>query len=330
MYWLKRLRYFSGLILPLVLFFVLLLTGIAGYMFIESYSFFDALYMTVITVGTVGYMEVHPLSDAGRVFTVVIILINIGAFTFFVTYLTRYLLDGEFIRTYKQMKMDNAIQQLRNHVIVCGFGRNGTESAQVLSQNGIPFVVLEEKNELPDDLPFDVPFFMKGDATKDETLKEAGIEHARAIIITMPIDADNLFTVLTARQLSSHVTIISRASQDSSVSKLKIAGANNVIMPDKIGGAQMATLVLNPDVQEMISLMATRNNDHFQLCEMTATKNTALADANLWAQTGCTLLAVKNGNEYILNPSPSHYINAGERLILMGSKEQIEHAAKMI
>lgn len=299
-------------------------------MLIEGYSFFDALYMTVITVGTVGYMEVHPLSDAGRVFTIFIILINIGAFTFFVTYLTRYLLDGEFIRTYKQMKMDNAIQQLRNHVIICGFGRNGSESAQVLSQNGIPFVVVEEKNELPDDLPFDVPFFMKGDATKDETLKEAGIDHARAIITTMPIDADNLFTVLTARQLNARVTIISRASQDSSVSKLKIAGADNVIMPDKIGGAQMATLVLNPDVQEMISLMATRNNEHFQLCEMTATRNISLAEANLWVKTGCTLLAVKNGNEYILNPSPSYYINAGERLILMGSKQQIESAEKTI
>jgi voltage-gated potassium channel len=330
MYWLKRLRYFSGLILPLALFVVLLMVGVFGYMLIEGYSFFDALYMTVITVGTVGYMEVHPLSDAGRAFTIFIILINIGAFTFFVTYLTRYLLDGEFIRTYKQMKMDNAIQQLRNHVIVCGFGRNGAESAHVLSANGIPFVVVEEKNTLPDDLPFEVPFFMKGDATKDETLKEAGIAHARAIIATMPIDADNLFTVLTARQLNAHVTIISRASQDSSVSKLKIAGANNVIMPDKIGGAQMATLVLNPDVQEMISLMATRNNEHFQLIEMIATKNGALADINLWVETGCTLLAVKNSNEYILNPTPTYFVNAGERLILMGSKEQIEKAGKLI
>jgi voltage-gated potassium channel len=330
MYWLKRLRYFSGLILPLALFVVLLLIGTFGYMIIEGYSFFDALYMTVITVGTVGYMEVHPLSWAGRVFTVIIILINIGAFTFFVTYLTRYLLDGEFIRTYKQMKMDNAIQQLRNHVIVCGFGRNGTECANVLFNNNIPFVVLEEKNALPDDLPFKVKYFMKGDATRDETLKEAGIEHARAIIATMPIDADNLFMVLTARQLNPNITIISRASQDSSVGKLKIAGANNVIMPDKIGGAQMATLVLNPDVQEMISLMATKNNEQFKLEEMLATKNVSLADLNLWGTTHCTLLAVKNGNEYILNPGPSYVIHGGERLILMGSQEQLEMAKKIL
>ncbi|HEX4957020.1 MAG TPA: NAD-binding protein [Lacibacter sp.] len=330
MYWLKRIKYFKGLLIPMMLFVVLLFVSTFGYMLIESYSFFDALYMTVITIGTVGYMEVHPLSQAGRIFTIVIILINIGAFTFFVTYLTRYLLDGEFIRTYKQMKMDNAIQQLRNHVIVCGFGRNGAESAHVLSQNGIPFVVVEEKNERPDDLSFDVPFFMKGDATKDETLKEAGIDHARAIIATMPIDADNLFTVLTARQLNPNITIISRASHDSSVNKLKIAGANNVIMPDKIGGAQMATLVLNPDVQEMISIMASRNNDHFSMVELMASRNNSLSQLNLWGTTGCTLLAIKNGNEYVLNPGPSYVIHGGERLLLMGSKDQIEEVKKMI
>ncbi|MBX9782314.1 MAG: NAD-binding protein [Chitinophagaceae bacterium] len=330
MYWLKRFQYFKALLFPIGLFVALLLVGVSGYMIIEDYSFFDAFYMTVITVGTVGYMEVQPLSVAGRIFTSVIILINIGAFTFFVTYLTRYLLDGEFIRTYKQMKMDNAILQLRNHVIVCGFGRNGTESAQVLFNNNIPFVVVEEKNALPDDLPFAVKYFMKGDATKDETLKEAGIDHARAIIATMPIDADNLFMVLTARQLNPNITIISRASQDSSVNKLKIAGANNVIMPDKIGGAQMATLVLNPDVQEMISLMASKSNDQFRLVEIVATKNISLADLNLWATTHCTLLAVKNGNEYILNPPPGYVIRGGERLILMGSEEQLQEAKKMV
>jgi voltage-gated potassium channel len=330
MYWLRRIKYFSGLLMPLALFFVLLLISTSGYMIIEDYSFFDALYMTVITVGTVGYMEVHPLSIAGRVFTIFIILINIGAFTFFVTYLTRYLLDGEFIRTYKQMKMDNAIQQLRNHVIVCGLGRNGTECAQVLHNNNIPFVVLEEKNDLPVDLPFKIEYFMKGDATKDETLKEAGIDHARAIIATMPVDADNLFTVLTARQLNPNITIISRASHDSSVGKLKIAGANNVIMPDKIGGAQMATLVLNPDVQEMISIMASRNNEQFKLVELVATRNISLGEINLWSSTECTLLAVKNGDDYILNPGPSFVIRGGERLILMGSEEQIEKAKKLI
>jgi voltage-gated potassium channel len=330
MYWLKRMNYFKGLLIPLGLFVVLLLIGIIGYMTIEGYSFLDAFYMTVITVGTVGFMEVAPLSDAGRVFTICIILINIGAFTFFVTFITRYLLDGEFIRQYKRLKMDTAIQQLSNHVIVCGFGRNGTECTQVLHENQIPFVVVEEKNELPLDLQFEVKFFMKGDATKDEVLKEAGIERARAIIATMPIDADNLFMVLTARQLNPNIIIISRASQDSSVNKLRIAGANNVIMPDKIGGAHMATLVMIPDVVELLSLMTTRNTNEFRVAEIMATRSALLGDLDLWKQCGCTLLGIKNQNNYTLNPAPGYFLNIGERLIIMGSEQQIEQAKQLV
>ncbi len=199
MYLFKQLRYFRALIFPLSLFILLILVGTTGYIIIEGFSFLEALYMTVITIGTVGYLEVHPLSEAGRIFTLIIILINIVAFTFFVTYISRYLLDGELIRQYKKMKMENEIKLLKGHVIICGFGRNGTECAQVLHQNHIPFVVLEEKNDLPQDLPFAVKYYIKGNATKDEILKEAGIERARAIICTMPVDADNLFTVITAK-----------------------------------------------------------------------------------------------------------------------------------
>ena len=330
MYWLKRLNYFKGLLIPLSLFFILLLIGTAGYMIIEGFSFFDALYMTVITIGTVGYMEVQPLSTAGRIFTIIIILVNIGAFTFFVTFLTRYLLDGEFIRQYKHLKMDNAIHNLNNHVIVCGFGRNGTECAQVLHDNHIPFVVLEEKNELPKNLPFTVHHFVKGDATRDEVLKEAGIERARAIIATMPVDADNLFMVLTARQLNPNIVIISRASQDSSVNKLRVAGANNVIMPDKIGGAHMATMVLIPDVAELLALMSTRNTTEFKVEEITASNATSLGELDLWKKCGCTLLGIKNKNNYTLNPQPDYFINEGERLIIMGSEYQIRKAKELV
>jgi voltage-gated potassium channel len=330
MYWLKRLNYFKGLLIPLSLFFILILIGTVGYIIIEGYSFLDALYMTVITIGTVGYMEVEPLSTAGRIFTIIIIIVNIGAFTFFVTFLTRYLLDGEFIRQYKHLKMDNAIHNLNNHVIVCGFGRNGTECAQVLHDNHIPFVVLEEKNELPQNLPFTVNHFVKGDATRDEVLKEAGIERARAIIATMPVDADNLFMVLTARQLNPNIVIISRASQDSSVNKLRVAGANNVIMPDKIGGAHMATMVLIPDVAELLSLMGTRNTTEFKVEEITANNSSSLGELDLWKKCGCTLLGIKNKNNYTLNPQPDYFINEGERLIIMGSEYQIRKAKELV
>jgi len=330
MYWFRQLGYFKALIVPLILFLFLLLFGTIGYMIIEGYPFFDAFYMTVITISTVGYLEVHPLSQAGRIFTIVILLINIVAFTFFVTYISRYLLDGELIRQFKRAKMENEIQKLRDHVIVCGFGRNGSECAQVLHENQIPFVVLEEKHELPKSLPFAVKYFIKGDATKDEILKEAGIDRARAIICTMPIDADNLFAVITARQLNPSITIISRASQDSSVVKLKAGGASNVIMPDKIGGAHMASLVMIPDVVEILSLMTTRNTPEFRVAEIVSSRSVSLGELDLWKNCGCTLLGIKSKTSYTLNPTPDHFINSGERLIVMGNEEQIRQASKIV
>jgi voltage-gated potassium channel len=279
----------------------------------------------------VGFGEVRPLSETGRIFTIFLILLNLGLFTYFITLITRFFSDGEFIKLYKQIKMENSIQHLKQHVIICGFGRNGKESAQILSNNKIPFVVLEEKNELETDLDFEVPFFMKGDATKDEILLEAGIKNARALITTLPVDADNLFVVLTAKQLNPGFKVISRASQDSSVKKLKIAGADNVIMPDKIGGAHMATLVMLPDVVEMLSIMSTQSTEQFRVAEIQSNKNISLGELDMWSKTNCTILGIKNpGNHYTINPDASYQINPGERLIVMGSDEQIEKAKKLL
>jgi voltage-gated potassium channel len=331
MFLIKRLNLFKGLFPPLILLGALMLLGTAGFMLIESYNFLEALYMTVITVASVGFQEVHPLSETGRMFTIFLILVNLGLFTYFITLLSRYFFDLEFIKKYKQIKMENSIQKLQGHVIICGFGRNGKESAQVLHDNKIPFVILEEKNELDTDLDFEVKYFMKGDATKDETLVEAGINNARAIIITLPVDADNLFVVLTAKQLNPNVTIISRASSDSSIKKLKIAGADNVIMPDKIGGAHMATLVMLPDVVELLSMMGTKNNTEFRVAELKAQKSISLNDLDLWKKTNCTILGIKDeANNYTLNPSSAYHINPGQSLIVMGSDEQIANAKELV
>jgi len=328
---LKRWRLFSKLILPVAMLLLTILFGTMGYMVIEHFDFLEALYMTVITISTVGFTEVRPLSDAGRLFTIFLILVNLGLFTYFVTLLTRFFSDGEFVKLYKQIKMENSIQHLKQHVIICGFGRNGKESAQILFNNKIPFVVLEEKNDVEKDIEFEVPYFMKGDATKDEVLLEAGIKNARALIITLPIDADNLFVVLTARQLNPGIKIISRASQDSSVKKLKIAGADNVIMPDKIGGAHMATLVMLPDVIEMLSIMSTQNNELFRVAEIGANKNITLGQLDMWSKTNCTILGVKTeGNHYTVNPDAAYQVKPGDRLIVMGSDTQIENAKKLV
>jgi voltage-gated potassium channel len=258
-------------------------------------------------------------------------LVNLGLFTYFISLLSRYFFDLDVIKKYKLAKMENSIQELKGHVIICGFGRNGKESARILHNNNIPFVVLEEKNDLEEGLDFEVKYFLKGDATKDETLLNAGVENARALIITLPVDADNLFVVLTAKQLNPAMSIISRASQDTSIKKLKIAGASSVIMPDKIGGAHMATLVMLPDVVEMLSIMSTRNNADFKVAELESTISTTLDTLNLWQKTNCTILGIKNAaGEYNINPTASYTIRSGDRLIVMGSNVQIESAKKLL
>ncbi|MBK8609757.1 MAG: potassium channel protein [Chitinophagaceae bacterium] len=331
MFFIKRLNLFKGLFVPILLMGGLVMAGSLGYMIIEHYGFLEAVYMTIITVGSVGFQEVRPLHESGRIFTIFLIVLNLGLFTYFITLLSRYFFDLEFIKKYKLFKMENSIQKLQGHVIICGFGRNGKECAQVLHDNGIQFVVLEEKIEDFSDVGFAVDYFLKGDATKDEALLEAGVKNARALISALPVDADNLFVVLSAKQLNPGLMIISRASQDSSVSKLKIAGATNVIMPDKIGGAHMATLVMLPDVVELLSIMATRNNEKFKIVEKVTEKNISLAELDLWNKTNCTILGIKDeDNNYTVNPAASHIILPGQKIIIMGNDEQIKNANKLI
>lgn len=326
----KQLFLLRSLSVPFLLMGGVVVFGVMGFMIIEGYTFLEALYMTIITIGGVGYSEVRALSDMGRIFTIILIIINLGLFTYFITLLTRYFMDGDFIKRYKKIKMDKSITQLQNHVIVCGFGRNGKESALVLQKNNIPFVVIDDKEMVEDFDEFEVKYFIKGDATNDEILLEAGVANASSIITSLPIDANNLFVVLTARQLNKNITIISRASQDSSVGKLKIAGATNVIMPEKVGGAQMATLVMIPDIVEFVSQLTIRNNADFKLAELEVTRQAVLSDLNLWQQSGCTVMGIKTNNEYLFNPQPQQNLNTGQRLIVMGSAEQIAKAKKLI
>ncbi len=319
---------FRKVYITLVVFVLILLSGTLGYMFIEHYSYIDALYMTVITLSTVGFTEVKPLDDAGKVFSIVLIIINLGAFTYFVTWITGYFLSGEFASIYKLYKMKNSIQQLEGHIIICGFGRNGREAAKIIYQNKKDFVAVEKSPVRKEDLSFPVEFLVEDDATRDEALLEAGIKTASALITCLSEDADNLFVVLTARELNPNIKIISRASNDSTVRKLRSAGANNVIMPDKIGGAHMATLVLSPDVKEFIDLMATQSGEHFEITEVVASRDVTLETLNCWMETGATVLGIKTHGDYILNPPPKTAVKPGNRLIMMGSRTQLEKAKR--
>jgi voltage-gated potassium channel len=324
-------RTFIKIYISIFAFALILLSGVIGYMLIEGYNVLDSLYMTIVTLSTVGYREVQPLSESGKVFTIFLILINLSTFTYFITQLSAYFLDGEFASTYKLYKMKDAINELEGHIIICGFGRTGMEAAKIFHNGNQQFVVVEKAETRRDDLSFDVPFILNDDATRDETLLQAGILKAKALLTTLPEDADNLYVVLTARELNPKIKIISRAGHDSSVRKLKTAGASNVIMPDKIGGAHMATLVLNPDIKEFVDLMATQGNEQFNISEIETSKTISLEDLDSWKSTGATILGVRTTEGgYFLNPTLKTVLNPGNRLMVMGSREQLNKLQELV
>jgi len=322
---------FKKVYISIAILLLAILSGTVGYMVIEHYTFLEAIYMTVLILSTVGFAEVKPLDEAGRIFTTILMLVNLGTYAYIFAQLSTYFLDGEFIRTYKLYKMKNAISELEGHVILCGFGRNGREAAKIFHTAKKNFVVIEKSPMSKEDMPVEVHYILQADATRDETLLEAGINKASALITTIADDADNLFVVLTARALNHKIKIISRATNDSTVKKLMTAGANNVIMPDKIGGAHMATLVLSPDVKEFVDLMATHTGGGFEITEVVSARTITLEELNCWFETGATILGLKTSvGDYVLNPVAKTVIQPGHRVIAMGSRDQLAKLKRLM
>ena len=302
-------------------------------MIIEKYSFLDALYMTIITISTIGYHEVRPLNDAGKVFNIFIIISSITITTFAITRLTRYVIDGEINLYFKNRRLMTSLNQLEDHVILCGYGRNGRQAAETLLQHKVKFVVVEvddhriaDENQLGKNI-----IYLKGDATEDETLLKAGIKKAKALITALPEDADNVFIVLSACALNSKINIISRASHASSVAKLKKAGASHVILPDNIGGTHMATLVTKPDIIEFIDYLSGEEGEGIHLEALDYQKlpgdlkDTTLKQVMDWRKTGVNCLGVKNAEgKFVINPPENTLITKGMKVIVLGTKEQIE------
>jgi voltage-gated potassium channel len=287
--------------------------------------------MTIITVATVGYGEVAPLSQSGKLFTAFLIITSFGTFAYAVSSITKFVIDGEFNEFFKNRKLNATIDKISDHVIICGYGRNGRQAAQVLKKHNKRFVVIENSATLTSTLNHKFSeLVITGDSTQDEVLIKAGILRARAIITTLPVDADNLFIVLSARNLNKNLTIISRASEDNSDTKLKIAGANNVIMPDKVGGAHMASLVMKPDVMEFIDHITSEGGDNISLEEISferipdELKNKTLKDLEIRNRSGANIIGYKTAKgEYIINPSADTLVIPDSKLFVLGTPEQI-------
>ncbi len=316
----------------------MVLLGSVGYMAVEHYSFVDALYMTMITVSTVGFREVFPLSDGGKIFTVILIIFSLGIFGYVITSITRLVVEGALQQSYKQYQVKKKIVKLEDHVIVCGFGRNGYQACEELKEHGEKFVILEKRDNVVARILEDPTLlYVQGDASSEEVLDVAQIRRAKALITALPNDADNIFVVLTAREMNPKLKIISRASDFRSDVKLKHAGATNVIMPDRIGGQRMAKLVTQPDVVEFVENILLQKSKEVKLteveCECMAEENQAktIQELNLRKKTGANLMGLKTPEgTYIFNPSPQIKLSPEDKLFVLGTDEQIEQFKEIL
>jgi voltage-gated potassium channel len=288
--------------------------------------------MTTISITTAGFNEVRPLSNEGRLFTVFLLLTSWATFAWVITRITQFVVTGEINQYFKTRKNMKAVAELNHHVILCGFGRNGQQAARTLKNHNMEFVVIEkEKESLERALPFFPELiYMIGDGTDDDLLKKAGIEKATALITALPVDAHNVFIVLSARGLNQKLQIISRASEENSLPKLRKAGADNVIMPDKIGGSHMATLVSKPDVIEFMDFLSSEDGESVNMESVPydllppAIKDKPLKVVMEWNKTGVNCLGIKNREgKFIINPPDETLVTEGCKVIVFGTRSQI-------
>ncbi len=321
----KSKLYISSSLLTAVL-----IIGIGGFMIISNESFIDSLYMTIITMSTVGFGTLHELNQTEKLFTVFLIILSIIVYGYSVTALTEYFANRNIFQILKLKKVQQEIQSLKNHTVVCGYGRNGKQAVAKLKQFNQPCIVIEKRKDEIADLERDNILFVEGDATNDDDLKKLGLDRAKSLITALPSDADNLFVVLSARQFNKDFTIISRASNESSYGKLKFAGATNVIMPDKLGGAHMASLVVTPDLVEFVDRLTIAGTTNANLEEISVNTlpdeylSKTILDLDLRKKTGCNVIVFKTKEgEYLINPDAKTKLENDTHLIVLGNKEEI-------
>ncbi len=331
----KRLNdvfdYLNTFIITLSLLAGSILIGIIGFVVIENYSLLDAFYMTIITISTVGYREVHPLSDAGELFVSFLIITNIGVFAYAASNLANIIVKGDYRRVFGDLFVGRKIDKMKNHIIVCGYGRYGRSVVENLLDQNLEVVLIEnDRDKVSEIRKNQMITVLEGDATDEQTLKEAGVDHARALITTLPIDADNVYTILTARQINPKLKIISRANVASSKSKMIRAGADEVLVPENIGGFYMSAMVTKPDIINVFSQISGLDGRNFRMAEVILNvlperlQGKTLGDLNLEDRTGVKIIGVKlPDGTFMVNPNKSLPINQGLGILVIGSQDQI-------
>jgi len=310
--------------------------GVTGLMSTEGFGFWKAFYLSVIIFSTVGMNEVGHLTEASQIFVSFYVILNLGVFAYFVSVITRYLFEGELKEILQNYMVNRVADQMKGHTIICGYGRNGIKACEELFSAGVPFALIEKNAQVVGQTYAKAKhvYLVQGDATSDEVLISAGIERASALITTLPNDADNVFVVLTARELSPSIRIVARASEMSSVSKLHRAGANHVVMPDAIGGLHMANLITKPEVIEFLEVLNGVETD-MRLDELKYEhmaenlQKLSIREMKVREMTGATILGFKKGGiKFIFNPHPDTVFGNGDILIVLGTEQELKRFMK--
>jgi len=313
----------------LALFFIVL-AGVAGYNLIEGWPLIDSLFMTIITLTTVGYGEIHPLSSTGRLFTIVLIALGVGFVAYTLGSLTHWIVESQMRQILGRRRLQKQIERLEGHYIICGFGRMGTTICSDLAANAVPFVVIEKDDEV---IEKEIPqnfLYLQGDSTDDDMLLAAGIRRAKGLVAVAASDVDNVYITLTARQLNPELFILSRAADETAERKLKQAGASRVISPYQIGARRMVLAVLRPAVIDFLDAAMNETDFDLQMEEhlVGATSRLAgrsLLESNIRKEHGLIVVAIKRSRgEMVFNPPADTSIEKGDKLITMGPRENLD------
>ena len=305
------------------------LAGTAGYIAIEGWGFLDALYMAVTTLTTVGFREVHPLSDGGRIFTIALAIAGVGAIFYALLSLFQFVLEGELAQMLGVRRMKGRIEALRDHYILCGYGRVGTEIAREFSERGVSFVIVESNPEAIARAQGSGHLMLEGDATSDSVLREAGIDRARGLLAASDSDSGNTFIVLTAKALRPELFVVSRAGRTESESRMARAGADRTISPYGIAGRRMALSVLQPLMVEFIDTLATGRHEEQILAEIEISEESGLGGRTIEdvmeSCRGAVVMGVQRATGTIqVGPRGSTPLEVGDRLIVLGDETELE------
>ena len=314
----------------------LVIIGVAGYMIIERWTFLEAIYMVVITLATVGYREIHPLSTAGTIFTILLIVFGIVTLYYVIRVVGEYVLLSRFDEQRKTKQMQAQIQNLINHYIICGYGRVGSKIAGEFAKEGVPLVVVESDPAVAEECRSKGLLCVVGDATSEETLLEAGLMNAKGLVTSLGRDSDNILVVITARTLNSGLFIVAKANHDDTVDKLMRVGANRAVSPYQISAFRMATFALHPGVADFVDNVLDLKNSEIQITDMTVGSASPLVGYPIEKylanrKSGVSVLVINRSDGHaLINPLGDTIIQSGDRLIMMGIRANLEAVEKII